>query len=362
MRKKLMILDPLSPCGHFDINKVMVDVLQESFELFYVASNKFVTEFGQKIIGYGIDDEYFKISNNSVKNRFKLYKALRKMMNYIDEVSPDFIIIMSFDILVQSIWLKVNYFKIKKWNNKTRYLCHSNIDELESSLLKRLFFNIGMKKCRFLTYEEYINSFFVEKYGVESTTLHHNINEYKIDFDKNNVSKLIWQFSSSEMLKIIAPSSNEIKDSVIEELIQLDKNGYLSNKNVFFFLKYKKKKYHSKNLWLSGDYLSDDDYSCLFENADFIYLPYDVSSYNYRVSGVYFDAITFVKPIIYFPIMFFIDQEKRFGDIGVRIDNTLKETIDKCTKERSIHCKNSIENARIYYSNENLLKEVNTIV
>ena len=118
----------------------------------------------------------------------------------------------------------------------------------------------------------------------------------------------------------------------------------------------------SKNLMIEKNYLSDDEYAFLVDSCHYLLLGYNAERYKHRVSGVYYDAITFLKPIIYSESLFFLDQNERFGDIGIRLVDNFKKVIDECLHADYAQIIENIKKVNRFYQDEMVLEDYKEII
>lgn len=352
---KIVVVDPLSPFGHKDINRVLLSSIVCDCEVVYIGSSSFADIVPQGVSFIPIDSSLFTIGRNSLNNRWRLLKALRMISKIVRRLSPDVIFFMSYETLTFSLLCRS--FMTKSKQRRLYLMNHLNVDELSDSSIKRIAFKMIPKCFVHVVYEDFIKDYIEEHYDRRSLTLPHNLNTYKL-FYKCDDFKYKSFFEAGNDYIVLAPSGNIFDGDVIGEIINLDKDGYLVKRGLKLFLKSKGLHYESNNLIIADTYLSESEYSFAFENSTYIFLPYDLR-YKYRASGVYFDALTFSKPILYSDTLFFRDQEKRFGEIGITIKQSMKDTFDLICPENIEKHKRNITYARQFYSDDNFIKRIN---
>ena len=155
-------------------------------------------------------------------------------------------------------------------------------------------------------------------------------------------------------------SSNTMKREDIEEIIELEKERYLEKNDIKIYIKSKTLEYISNNLIISGRFLSDEEYSYIMQHTSYVFMPYDIETYKYRVSGVYFDALTFSKPIIFFGTMFFKNQVSKFGELGLEISSTIKNELIH-DAEKYCSYRENINKAKEYYADINIQEDLDKL-
>lgn len=354
---KVAIVDPLSPFGHKDINKVFLNSLSDEYEVTYIASSLFSDIVPGRVRFIPIESSLFTIGPNSLDNRKRLYKALIIISKKVNGIKPDVLFFMSYETLTFSLLSR----SFSKQGRRVFLMNHLNIDELESSSIKRLAFKSLPKSFIHIVYEDFIRDYVKKQYKRKCLTLQHNLNTYKIEVSCLDSKLKTFIESDKDSVLFVAPSGNFLNNITLDEIIKLDKNGYFKQKHFRVFIKNKGIQYASDHLLITNEYLSDGEYTSAFKKTDYIFLPYDLS-YKYRASGVYFDALTFCKPIIYSNTLFFRDQVERFGEIGISLKTTIQETLDGYCRTKYEQHKANIEKARLYYSDDNYRNKIKNII
>lgn len=356
---KILVIDPLSPFGHKDINKVFLDSISKEFEVIYIASSSFTDIVPSHISFIPIESSLFTLGVNSFQNRWRISKVIITISKHLRRLTPDVVFYMSYETITFSILYRLFLNKFGP-ETKTFLMNHLNIDELSESFLKRLFFLFIPLSCVHVVYEDFIRDYVRRHFGRNTLTFHHNLNSYKRRYICNSFPYQNF-FEGEHMTYIVAPSGNSFNEVILNEIMALDDDGYLSNHNIRVFIKNRKIRYQSDHLIITNAYLSDDEYSYVLDKSSYILLPYDLK-YRYRASGVYFDALTFSKPIIFSGTLFFDNQEERFGELGLKIRHSIRETFDMLNSAAlSIHERN-IKIARQFYDDQNFQVNLNKLL
>ncbi len=361
--KNIVLADPLSPEGHKDIDKVIIRLLKDYCNLVVITADEYLDEKFNNVRYISLKKDLFYISNNSLKNRKRLFQVLMVIKKYLKEIEDiDNLIIMSYDTITFSIWNRLFKGIPLKLLNKTYIYNHSNIDEIISSRIKNKMFNLISSDIHFVCYEEFIRNKVEILYQKQSIVIRHNISNYKKKFMLEKVRKELKQFFNDESFVISFPSTIYDQYNILSCIIKLDKSGYLRDHGIKIFIKRATSEYVSKNIMILNDYLTFDEYSYIFLKSNSIGIIYNPSEYVYRVSGVYFDALTFKKPVIYSKTLFFEDQVKRFGAIGSEYTQDMRKSIiDICNADYD-ELINNISKANNYYSDINVLSDLKGII
>lgn len=360
-RLNICLVDPLSPYGHKDVNRVLIEQLNEYGELTILCSNSLIDEKIDDVNYIQYNDDFFTIGKNPFWNRVRLIRVLTKMSEVINSESFDIIIFSSYEVLTTYFGFNILHLITKSKYPRVYILNHSNIDDIDNSKIKQFAYRRLNKCITNIVYEDYIGEHIQKNYNKKWIKVRHNINNYKLFFRYDNVKNSIKDFFSDTNMKyIIVPGMLSNQSEFMNQIILLDKENYFTKHRIKIFIKAKAVRYKSNYIYCFNEYLSDDEYSFLFERCNYVSIIYS-SDYKYRVSGIYFDAVTFVRPIIFSSNMFFDCQRKRFGDIGINFTGILKDALDQITDERYEKEYKVIKEINNYYSDKNLKTDLQLI-
>lgn len=313
--KKILLIEPLSPIGHRDINKVMIKLLNDNFDITYISMNDYINldEFNN-IEFMGVNNKLF-IQKGKITTRINYYLVLRDIFKKVKNKKYDLVLLMSYETITLSMFFLIHK-KTAKYFKQIFLLNHLNIDETIQSKVKKWFFNKIPNKAVHLCYEDFITKYVQNELGKKSATIKHNLNYYKKENLEHGVESDILNFVNHANKLIVSPSNNKINMEILEMIISLDKEGILKTNNLQFVIKSNAIKYKSENLLIDNIFFTDYEYNSLIKQAQLVFLPYNVNNYSYRVSGVFYDCITFGKPVLCSEMEFFRDVFKKYGDVG----------------------------------------------
>ena len=359
--KEIILLDTLAPIGHKDINEFYIDKLKDSFNLTYMSRVDYPSkQLCDKYRRLDIKEKYYKGQSPLKKRLGYLLTLFSIKANSKRKI--DTMIFLSYDIISFGVFSLLNRRFIS--NHKIYLFNHNNIDELINSKIKRFFLKLIPKDVSFLCYEDFITEYLKNNLNRNAITLRHNLNHYKLEYKQNNINPEVKKFFNDDAIYIVALSGNDISGAVINSIKELDKSNVLMNKNIKIFIKNKKLVYNSDYVYVCNDYMSDNDYSYALSHCNYILLPYDVDEFKYRVSGLFFDSLTFKKPVIATKTLFMEHLIQKFGIFGYFYDkdesfNTLIKniTIDAQTLYQSV-----IDKMFEYYSDERVKNDIISIV
>lgn len=360
--KKICLVDPLSPYGHKDVNNVLITELKKLGKLTVLCSDSLIDSKRKDVDYIQYDDSYFFIGKNSFINRIRLVNALKKMCSVINQGEFDVVIFSSYEVI--TVYIVFNILKIvdKKIYSNLYILNHSNIDDVRNSRIKTFAYKRLNRCITNLCYEEFIGKFIQENYNKKWKLLRHNINNYKkLYYDIDN-SKIISFFEKKDYTYISILGELAFKDQIFKELIQLEESGYLQRKKIKIFIKEKNICKETNNIIFFNKYLSDTEYSYVLDKSHYISIIYNAKEYKYRVSGIFFDAVTFKKPIIYRKSLFFQEIRDRFGNFGIEYKDCMREVIDCIFNNNYRQLCAIMDEIYDYYSDKNVKEDLIKII
>ena len=188
----------------------------------------------------------------------------------------DYIIMASYDI--------VSLFFSGYCLKNTYLINHNNIDQLKNRAKRRMFKTIS-KHFSHVVLEGFIDAYLKNNFrNIKTHLVHHPLPACK----KNNDCKCVYD--------CVALSNNN-DETIIDRLIEFDKNNILKEKNLRIVIKSHRRNYKSDNLYVIKGFLDDACYGEFLSSSKYVYLPYP-KSYMYRTSAVFLEAIVNKKKII----------------------------------------------------------------
>ncbi|MEN1968866.1 hypothetical protein WMZ97_12435 [Lentibacillus sp. N15] len=276
----------LSPVGHKNYNFNLLNIIVENCDVDTVFESGYLNDFegiNNKINrSYDIPEKYLpkSISNKKgliykVLYRYNLYKAVKWVGKLVKKNDYDLILFTGIDIISFSL-------ATKRVVKRYVFVDHA-ITYLDKNKVKRYFWQHLNPKIQAIAMEEYIKVYLKENLKVKNKVwiLKHPLPTIK---KYNNTAK--------ENKIIFAPSGSNDEDFVSYLIENSDRiKGYK------IIIKSKKQSINLKKLEVYNKRITNEEYYNLMSNCDYILLPYN-SNYNYRVSGVFFEAVVFNKRCI----------------------------------------------------------------
>ncbi|MFC4100412.1 hypothetical protein [Paenibacillus xanthanilyticus] len=354
--EKLLIIEPLSPIGHRDINQVTIELLKNDYCITYVSKEDYLDEAVLRDINFcGIPAALFEPSGK-IKTRLNNLRILDYIAEKVNLEDYNKVLFMSYETVTFSLYARLHFRKL----NHIFVLNHMNIDEVVFNRVKRMFFKLIPMQIVHLNYASFITDYVKAEFKKKSGTIRHTLNTYKLK-DISCENDRLLDFLNDEYKLIVAPSNNRLDKKLVEKLIELDQSGELEKSKVRLFLKSKDTKYQGNNLQIVNLYLKDSEFNFLVDRANYVFLPYIETEYFYRVSGVFYDCITFNKPIICSQMEFFKSMFDSSGKIGYMyrsikdLDLFLREGINSTPYSSFLHNMNALKKE---YSDENIKSDL----
>jgi UDP-N-acetylglucosamine:LPS N-acetylglucosamine transferase len=281
----ILFIDILCPYGHKTFNTLTLSALKslKEKEVLFIGSKRCINDvnmINNEIPKKFLSNDNFKGFFSKFKYRIVEFKKYIWLLKLIKKYNPDLIFISSYETITFSIISHFIPFKILVFN-------HNNIDELDD-YLKRIFFRFISKNVVHIVFEEYIKEYLEKEIKVNNKIiiLPHIVEEREIL--NNNFVKT----KDMDFLILFAPSNGNDMNN-IEMLIK--NQELLLEKKIYLISKYK---YNLQGKsFLLKKYFSDSEYENFMRICTAVYVPFKLS-YNYRVSNVINDAVSYGRPII----------------------------------------------------------------
>jgi len=284
---KILLVDILSPKGHKNFNYRTLDILNSICTVDTAFEKGYLDEY---------DNTYSKINNrfdipdkllpNGLKCKIKfLYKLMYRIrffraMRWVERLNKeenyDLTIFSSVDIIAFSL-------AVYRLNKRYVFIDHA-IAEINKSEIKKILWRHINKNAEVVVMEKYIQEYLIDTIGINNKTwlIRHPLPQ-----------KMNGQIQREYGIKIIFAPSGTNDENFISFLI----NNHNRIKDFKIIIKSKKKSYESTSLEVYSNRISGQEYTNLMNSCDYVLLPYG-PEYNYRVSGVFFEAVAYGKKSI----------------------------------------------------------------
>lgn len=292
-------MDVLSPVGHRNYNYSLLDIFTELGEIDVAIKKGHLKHYKKEKLNnvYNIPEYFFNRSNKSSVFR-KLYIRIKLFieMQWIKKLIRK----KHYDIIFFSSMEPISFF-FSTLRLRKRYLfVDHGIGQINDSKVKRFFWKNINNKAEPIVMEKYIKKFLKKEIKIKN----------KVWVLPHPLPKLnIKETSTPYKRKIIfAPSGSNNEEFISFLISNVDR---INNYKVI--IKSKNKILEHPNLKVYNDRITNKEYYSFMKNSSYVLLPYE-DHYNYRVSGVLFEAVKLNKPII------------------INSNNTLKYYTDKYPK------------------------------
>jgi len=179
-------------------------------------------------------------------------------------------------------------FRLMMNNIKQRvfFLDHEIGSTVSNSIKLSFFKRINPNYC-FIAFEKYIRDYLLSINGFKGQikVVHHPLPQLEKTSAEESHEK--------RRIRLFAPANNNDEEFVGF----LKENSDRIQQNIIIEIKSKKYLYTSNNLSVFNERISDTSYKAKFKECDAVIINYG-SNYNYRTSGVLFEAVKYCKPII----------------------------------------------------------------
>lgn len=268
-RYDTILVETKCPSGHvFLYREILNSLMVKKHKILLVTSKEFYEKIG---ITQGICylDMGF-VNKSSSKVGYRVIQAYRLLSVYLYLKKIDYkrLVFLSYETI--SFALASRLFQ------KSFAISHNNIDEINTSKIKKIFFKFISKDCVHLVFETYIKNFIKKDFNKRAIKINHPQRKIQVSNRRNKVLGMY----------IFCPSS----DCCVDFLFRLLK--FCETKGILLITKDK----HNlpKSQWLHQEAYFKD-YDNLFIGAHKIAVGVN---FEYRVSGVFYEAIANQKAVI----------------------------------------------------------------
>lgn len=285
-KSKILYVDPLSPSGHINFNKIYIESLLKIFTSIDFAfkenyRDKLSIHIKNKV--YTIPEKLYDKSKSKIINRYNYYKIFRYIKNNCNIHIYDYIIFSSYEEISL-------YFS--KFRKKLILINHNNVSGLRNPI-KLFFFRKNAIRNINIVLEDYIKEYLLTLDIPNVYTLYHGLgNPY--DRALINNSSLLYEFNYLNNFKfVIFSPSNTSSDNVFLNKLINDYNftSFLKKNDILLILKSNQIDNKHSNVEIIKNYLSDLQYQYLFLKSNLILLSYP-SSFTFRVSAILLECMS----------------------------------------------------------------------
>ncbi|WP_271783955.1 hypothetical protein [Aquimarina algiphila] len=324
MEKKIVLVDLLGVKAHKKLLKIMFDELNVLGNTILISSKSFCD-------GFDVDKVHHLPSENFTFNNIRevFYKqkkniTLAKKIIRTEKLTDAIVIITSFENITLSLFWR-------KFEHRRAAFLHNNLDR---SRLSKLFFFLLPRNIILLGFTESIKQKLVsKKYNVE-------VINFPISFSPED------NFLNKKGKYFFAPSGSTLPQEYDDLLI-----NFLTERGIKLYRKGKKENV-IENCIIEKPFFNDYEELLKESLATLIYCPYD-----YRASGVFYDAMCFNKKVIIIGKEgeFLKEMKKKYPNTIFNLDEAMLSVDNELKKD---DYNNFLEN----HSKENLNKQLRAVI
>lgn len=302
--RKYLIVDPfgLASGHHVNYNQFLADSLGDEVELTFWASQELCLAITGKVNKQPFFKRYFK-KGLLLRLCLTLSLATRSVEQY------DTVFFSSCEELSLAFWRP-------KSLSKCSILLTNNLPRMNAArryLLRRIFRHIK----NVLVHNDYQKKYLADEFGIGEKVL--TIPHYSIGYERDAGKRHI--ASRGEIIFLGGSRGDKLLGEFID-LIEADIDNKYSY-GIYGKVELtpeQEKILDRENVSLKNEYLDKMEYFEILKRAMFVVLFYK-KSFNLKISGIFFDAISTITPMICSDIESFSCYFKKYGDLGIVIDN-----------------------------------------
>jgi hypothetical protein len=311
--KKILFIDLFCDFGHNNINKIYVkEFLSSGYDVHIAMKKSYFESLGvdNKLLRLELPERLFEDSRSKVLYRFQQVRLLRYILSKTKSFEYSFYFFSFFDEIA---------FYASGFNRPAYLMVHGNTESLFSPVkcffLKRLSKNSQVKFVVFLEiFKKLFNSRGINNVLVSSHGLPLFVNE-----DANNVN-----YSCDDLLRtincsyiepriIFVPNANKFGDSSINDLIKHQPFlELIERKNIIVVMKGEPSSEPLDRFFYLAPYVDNRYLKALLINSFVVLLNYP-SSFQYRVSGFFFECMAYNVPLLITNIASFVHYSNNFN-------------------------------------------------
>lgn len=347
--KRILYVDLLSPVGHVNYDMNMLRLMKNHYEVDVIIRQSILAQISDKFyhLEEACPDKIFpdtwtgKISNRLyfvLKWRFyQFYFIISIIKNRCQYY--DYVFFSSIDIYS---------FAIASWfdNNKKMTFVDHGIYRLKGKYARFFYKYILNKNTKIIALEEYI-AHYMKECGVLNNiyVIHHPLPQIK--------KQQLQSIAVKDRYFAFAPSTSN-DESFIDDLIT---QASSIPTNVSLQVRSNRRNYSSDNLVVYNKRIAVEDFDILFEEADYILLPYE-STYNYRTSAVLFESLSKGKRVLLWGNNTLMEYFKNYPNCVCLFDD-VKDLIGKLNQVENIEYDNNrISDFLSVYSDDYIMKQI----
>lgn len=290
--KKILYIDAISPSGHKLYNEILIkDILRSNFEVFTVSQEDYLStldiQHPNLHVLLEVPKKYYNKleQTNPFLSRVKLFLILRYIMKRISFSDYGYIIFSSYEEVS---------FLFSSMPKNCYLISHNNFDNFNNLVKQYIYKKLSLNQ-HIVVLSKYLQDD-LHVLGFNTLYLPHGVPS---QFMQNKLDdSFVQKYSTREYNFIVfSPSAASTDNSIF---IEIDRSPFFEDfliKNKILLIVRGNQKVMCNNIIIINDFLDRIEYEFLFKTADVILINYGQEFKN-RVSGVYYEAIANLKPVV----------------------------------------------------------------
>lgn len=290
--KRILYIDAISPSGHKLYNEILIkDILRDDVEVFTVSKEGYLSDLPIQHPNFHvlleIPKKYYNRleKTNPFLSRLKLFLILSYIKKRILFSNYDYIIFSSYEeisflfaLMPKNCYL-ISHNNFNNFNNRVKQYIYKKLSVNQNIIVLSESLQDNLNKLGF-------NTLYVA-HGVPSQFIQHKLDD---SFDEK------YSIRDYDFI-LFSPSAASTDNSIF---LEIDRNSFFVDfliENKILLIVRGKEKVMCSNVVAISDFLDRIEYEFLFKSADVILINYGKEFQN-RVSGVYYEAIANLKPVL----------------------------------------------------------------
>jgi hypothetical protein len=311
--RKILFIDTFCEFGHNNINKIYIDeLIRIGYDVHLAMKRSYFNalELDQSLLKIDLPEKYFLANGSKVINRINQVRLLNFIKNRTKNINYFFYFFSYFEEIS---------FYLSGFNGVSYLMVHGNteglINPVKKHFLRRISKNPNIKYLVFLEeFKRMFNSNGIYNVIVSPHGLPTN-NSYDLSEDKNYFEKITkdLKFSKGKSKIIFIPHSNKFGDTFTNDLVNHNLFlEFIKKKNLKIIIKGNYIPSNSDRIFFLPNFVEEKQFRALLANSAIVLLNYP-TSFQYRVSGLFFECLSKNIPLIASKITSFTHYSEIFN-------------------------------------------------
>ena len=311
--KKVLFIDLFCDFGHNNINRIYINkFLEEGYDVHVAMKKSYFETLGidKELLHLELPESLFKNTNSKILYRFNQIRLLWYISEKTNNLDYSFYFFTYFDeIAFYLSWFRRSSYLMVHGNTESLYV------PLKFFFLRRL---SNIKEINFVVFLESFQKLFNLK-GIDNVLVcSHGLPVFE-EFESKHESYLFNDLIKTincpftEPKIIFVPNANKFGDTSINDLINHQRFVELIEKNnIIVVLKGKPNSESRHRFFYLPPYVDETNFKALLKNSFVVLLNYPLS-FQFRVSGLFFECMARNIPLVVTNISPFLHYSKNFN-------------------------------------------------